>query len=1296
MAIEASRQLIGDKKITGFQLRRVSIKRALIVPDTKEGIEVSLSMTTVDGPSDLRTWRRFQISSFNESSDEWTEHCTGYIAPDSPQSEELVEINGEKEVDSHAWGEALKEAHKSCSQQSNFETTYDDLDKIDLQFGPLFRNLCDVRTSGAKVGLMTGSVKIPDIMPSMPKQYMHQHLIHPATMDSMIHMMIAAAIDFIGQPTLDQIRLPTYVQDMWVSSDMTSEPFHKFKGHALVSNANADKLEGQIRVMDAQGRPCVRMDGIELTPLESTSIETDERGLCTAIEWKPDVHFLDSSQACKLSSIEAVNNAENRYWVKQLQMATMLYVTDALNEITDLKVDTLDWHVKRFHEWMTHWNGMLVKNEIIHLPYAEFQSVRHDQDARQAIFTEIESHSAEGAITARMGRNIAAIMRKEVDPLALMFGQDNVMEGVYKEGLHLYDLPKHLKSHLSLLSHKSSGLRVLEIGGGTGSFTAEVFSVLAPRGKKAKNIASYVFTDISAGFFEKAKHRFQNWSDIMTFQPLNIEKNPTDQGLEDGSFDLIFAGNVIHATKNLHTSLGHLRSLLRPGGQLVMQEGIRQDFLWYPLVFGQLPGWWLGDEPIRKWCPYIPASEWDTLLTESGFSGVSIEYPSSNDEDLTWQSILVATACPVHDQAGPNVFVLTSQPERIENAIEKLEADLKCDFRNITFLNPSQLNRVASANALFISLVDFEGPYLSQISETDYIELRRVLTECQNILWVSPTPDKDPLCGLMLGLLRTIRHERDSDGSNIVTLTIPNDDSVLKDSLASVIRLICVHQFAGNSDTERHAEYRLQDGTIEVGRLRDWEKAENFVGTESSVPAPETLILKDIGRPVEVPTVAAASHTLNWTTDSQHNEELGPGQVEIDVRAIGLSSNPDLQGRSTEASGVVKRVGAEVKEIFPWENVVVTGSESKTHCLRTCIRADAVRVVKIPQDVQLEVAAALPSVYATALYGLRDVAGLRKANAILVHDAATALGQAAIQCAQMIEAIIYVTVSTIEDCEFLEFEYGIPRENIFAYKDLGFAKSIVRLTNGAGVDVVFNTLTGEVLQETASCLASFGHFIHVSRKGTRSDAMIDLALLQKCATMATIDIELMMERRPETVARLVRDALKLCASGKISSARPFTVMNLGRVQDGIDSLRSKERSGKIVCVPGPSDVLSVVPDSLPSYQFDGQASYVLAGGLGGIGRSVARWMASRGARNLIFLSRSGRRTAAVNEMILNLQSMGCQSHVFTCDVSDVARLKAVIQSCSASMPQIKGCIQGSMVLEVSSSSYLICFGFHLY
>ncbi|KAJ5707290.1 Acyl transferase/acyl hydrolase/lysophospholipase [Penicillium malachiteum] len=1280
MAIEATRQLSDGKRIESFHLRKVSINRALIVPDTKAGIEVSLSMTSVDGPSDLRTWRRFQISSFNESSDEWTEHCTGYIAVELPATDEPIDNGLQKGKEAHAWKEDLERAQKSCTKLNNFSDTYDNLNNIDLSFGSLFRNLHNVQMSGTRVGLMTGSVKIPDIAESMPMQYMHSHLIHPATMDSMIHMLIAASIDFIGKPTLDYISLPTHVRDMWISSHLSSKPSHVFKGYSSVSESSTDRLEGQIRILDSEGRPCIRMDGIELTPLKSSSSQNPERRLCTSIEWNPDVNFLNSSQACELSSISGGNDEENRFWVKQLQMATMLYISDALFELSDVEVDKLDFYMQRFHEWMIHWCQMLLKNEIIHLPYADFQSVCDDQTAKQAIFTQIETHSAEGAITARMGRNIAAIMRKEVDPLALMFGQDNVMEGVYKEGLHLYDLPAHLKSYLSLLRDQHSGLKILEIGGGTGSFTAEVFNILAPGGSAGGVIASYTFTDISAGFFEKAKQRFHAWIDIMTFQPCNIEKSPTDQGLELGSYDLIFAGNVIHATRNLHTSLGNLRSLLRSGGQLVMQEGIRQDFLWYPLVFGQLPGWWLGDEPMRKWCPYIPTSDWNTLLTESRFSGVTIEYPSSADKDLTWQSILVATASVTEEQVKPSVFILTSGSEATENVITTLKDEMKLDFPVITVINPSQLSLVPCSNALCISLLDLEGPFLSQISEFEYGAVRKLLTECQNILWLTSDSRHQPFSSMSMGLLRTVRYERDSDDSNIVSLTISNEEKIPVGEIGTSIYRICLHQFTGGSRTERHAEYLLRDKIIHVGRLHEWKKADHFVAADSTIPVPEESRLSDVSRPIELAVSSADPRQTFWVTDHQHGLDLGTTEVEVEICAVGMNTDLNSSSKSTEASGVVKRVGSEVEGIAPGDKVIVTGA-AKNHCFRASLLAESTRVIKIPNEIPIQAAAGLPSLYATALYGLDDIAHLCESDNLLIHNGAASLGQAALQYAKTVGSTIYVTVSTTKDREFLVSEYGIPAGNIFSSKDLSFAKSIMRSTNGVGVNVVFNTLTGDALQETLSCLAPFGHFIHVSRKGARLDAMIDLAPLQKCATVTTIDIELMMESRPEFVARLVQNALSLYASGKIGQVRPFTVMNFSQIQDGIESSQNSEGVGKFVFVPGPSDVISIVPDALSAYQFEDEASYVLAGGLGGIGRSVARWMASRGAKNLIFLSRSGRITEPVEEMIANLKMIGCHSYVFTCDVSDADRVRAVVEECSASLPPIKGCVQCSMVLR---------------
>lgn len=1288
MAIEASRQLAGNKHISGFQLRRVSIRRALIIPDTKEGIEVSLSMAMAETSSESRTWRRFQISSYNESSDDWTEHCSGYIHVELQSSLDPVDNGREKAEEARAWKADLKHAHETCRQSINFHTTYNNLQTAGLNFGPLFRNLGNVRSSGSRMGFMTGTITIPDIGESMPKRYMHAHLIHPATMDSMIHMMIAAVIDSTGKSSLQKIRLPTYIRDMWVSADLNSTPRHKFTGHASVTIAESEKFEGSIRIMDEVSKENrIRMDGIELTPLETDLVEESERRLCTSIEWKPDMHFLNSKAACELSSIGNVNHDRNRYWVKRLQLATMLYVTDALVELNGVDVKTLDLHLRRFWDWMNHTQNLLVSDKMIHLTYTEFTEVSRDSALKESIFKEIEAHSAEGAITARMGRNIAAVIRQEVDPLHLMFGQDAVMKGVYKEGLHLYDLPQHLQSHLSLLRHQHSELNILEIGGGTGSFTAEVLKVLSPESDARASrgsIAQYTFTDISSGFFEKAKQRFQPWGDLMTFQSLNIERSPVDQGFQTGKYDLIFAGNVIHATANLYTVIANLRSLLRPGGQLIMQEGVRQDFLWYPLVFGQLPGWWLGNEPIRQWCPYIPATEWNTILTQSGFSGVDIEYPSSTQEDLSWQSILVSTATDTNIKPPHNILILSSESHVTKDAIGILR-QMFPQIRggtNVVTTKPSELDHVDFQNALCISLLDLERNFLSEIDETQYTAVRKMLMECQNLLWVTPDSRENPFTNMSMGLLRTVRWERDADGSNIVTLMVANPKEVLASHLAMNIRKIIDRQFLGQDFNDRHAEYLLKDDLVHISRLCEWEKADDFLAMQALNVAPELKRLGDLDHPI---VLVPRTNDIQWITDNSHGTPLGNAEIEVEVRAVGLNSEPDASNWFNEASGVVKKVGLAVESLVPGDRIVFLSTGST--CFRTLARVDHALAVRLPEKVSFEVAAGIPLIYTAALYGLGDVARLSEDDAVLIHTGASVLGQAAIQYAKMIGAKIYITVSTPEDQAFITSQYGIPEEHVFSSGDLSFVRGIMRSTKGAGVDVILNTLSGEALQESLGCIAPFGRFIEASNRVARDNATIDLAPLQRNVTMSSMDIPLLIKQRPKLVRRLLAETLKLFSERKIGQVHPMTVMDFTQIKEGIQSLRDNQRPGKIIFMPDPSNLIPITPQNVPPYQFESNASYLLAGGLGGLGRSIARWMAARGAKNLIFLSRSGKVTESVEEMNADLKSIGCNVRIFSCDVADADRLRAVVNECSASLPPIKGCIQGSMVLRVSLTMY---------
>ncbi|KAJ5788188.1 hypothetical protein N7457_003178 [Penicillium paradoxum] len=1285
MAIEASKQLVGETKITGFQLRKVNIRRALIIPDTKEGIEVSLSMATIeDSSASSRTWRRFHITSYNASSDEWTEHCTGQINVEHEAALDPVDNGREAEEESRSWKSELSHANERCGKSMNFKSTYNNLQTSGLNFGPLFRNLADVRASGHGLGKVVGSVTVPDIAQSMPKQYMHPHLIHPATMDSMIHLMIAASLDFTGKSTLDQIRLPTFIREAWVSADLNSAPSHKFTGHATVSIVASDKFEGQIKILDEDTHiHRIRMDGIELTPLESGLAESSERQLCSAIEFKPDVHFIDSKAACALTSLDVTDEAEAQYWVKCLQLATMLYVTDALAELQDIDVMKLDTHMQRFFDWMEHVQYLLTHNKIIHLPYSEFQEIAQDQALKEAIGKEIEEHSAEGAITARMGRNIVKVVRQQTDPLDLMFGQDAVMEQVYKEGLHLYNLPQHLQSHLSLLRHQHSELNILEIGGGTGSFTAEVLAVLSPDPEKSKGkIASYTFTDISSGFFEKAKQRFQSWSDIMSFQSLNIERSPVDQGLQLGKYDLIFAGNVIHATASLNDALQNLRSLLKPGGQLIMQEGIRQDFLWYPLVFGQLPGWWLGNEPCRQWCPYIPAEEWEPLLLKAGFSGIDIEYPSSNDPDLTWQSILVSSAIEAPKEKSSNTAViLTHETSKAAHIIESLRKTLPgLGYGSVLVEEPSKIEDCMVPDALYISLMDLESPYLWNIDEVKYNALKNMLNECQNLLWVTPDPLAQPHASMSLGLLRTVRWERDADGSNIVILTDAEPENALPEGLATAIGKIVKRQFVDKPENDRHAEYKLQNGLIHIGRLNEWETADQFLAAQSSKVVPQVQRLGDVDRPIELRASGAGTGEYHWITDTQYEEVRKDTEVDIDIRALGISSDASASRLVNEIAGVVTEVGSKVGDLTPGDRVIYISGDKKSGCIRTHDRVDEKLIAKIPNEISFETAAGLAWSYVTALRGLCEIVHLEPKDTLLIHTSATDISQAAIRYAQMIGSTIYATVATVEERDTLVSAYGIPQERIFSRKDQSFVKGIMRHTHGAGVDVVVNTFGGDGLRGSLACVAPFGALTDISNRDLRADTTIELASLPHNTIINTVNIPLLVQHRAELVRPLLCEALKLYSEGKIGQIETPSVMDFTQIKEGIHAAHSG-KAAKVVFVPEPSNMIPVVPLSILPYQFDPSASYVLAGGYGGLGRSLARWMASRGAKNLIFLSRSSTSSPEKLELAADLNKLGCKVHSLTCDVADASTLKRLSEEAFSQLPPIKGCIQGSMVLR---------------
>lgn len=101
-------------------------------------------------------------------------------------------------------------------------------------------------------------------------------------------------------------------------------------------------------------------------------------------------------------------------------------------------------------------------------------------------------------------------------------------------------------------------------------------------------------------------------------------------------------------------------------------------------------------------------------------------------------------------------------------------------------------------------------------------------------------------------------------------------------------------------------------------------------------------------------------------------------------------------------------------------------------------------------------------------------------------------------------------------------------------------------------------------------------------------------------------------------------------------------------------------------------------------KFSPDVTYVLSGGLGGLGRSLAEWMVRQGARNIVFLSRSGAQKPEARSTLDTLTKEGANVWAYTCDTSNADEVRRVIEECKMSVPPIKGCIQMAMVLKVSA------------
>ncbi|KAI1029050.1 hypothetical protein LB504_012981 [Fusarium proliferatum] len=1305
MAIEASRQMADMSRVVkGFRILDARFNVALRVPATQNGLETHFYMQpSRDHPDTVaRTVRKFSLSSYEGG--EWREHCHGLVVTEYEQPYTVVDDGREDFEFQEACKNRLASVEKASKVETSFRQLYEHLSTVGLDFGATFQTLRDIRCGD--IGEAVATVERQDIESLMPLGYLQDHLIHPTVLDGILQSIIVSLTK--GGREIDQVMVPSEIGDLWVSADPSTSKFDAVRVSCLGKFLGIRQAEARIVGMDVgTGKAVCTVDNFVITTVarsEGASSSDAARRLCFNLDYKVDPALLDQETADKTLQPDAKCGAttQQAQLIQEVEMMCFLYIKRFWDRIYDENRDakSVPYH-KKYIAWIKH---ELEKYDAGLIPHAmpEWRErAADDQYISQMEIKLLTKGSAEGKLVVNVGRELPNILAGKSDALELLF-KDKLVENVYRSGVGAEIGYDRMVAYIDALAHKNPALRVLEVGAGTGGATRPILKCLTTQGNGetgTPRFSHYAFTDISIGFFENARQMFKDSAARMSFRALNIEENLEQQGFSGPGeqYDVICAANVIHATKNLEATLSNARKLLKPGGKLILYEMTNTGMIRTGFAFGLLPGWWLSVEDFRQFTPLAAPNDWSRSLKASGFSGIDLHIYDFPDHRHQMVSVLICTALGDGSEENALTTSYSSSPikiitcgagsgaatqESLAKVLEKQAASLSTSVDVVNLHDAvADLKDLQQTRCIFLG--DIESDFLEHVHDDDYEAFRKLIGSTKTLLWVNqgggPSP-KNPGADMVTGFARCMRAE--NPGLNFVTLSVDALDSF--DKAGSIILRI-LSSGGGSENT-----FFEKDGAVYIPRITEANTVNHLIAakTKGEPARSETWQDASNGRALTLQcAVPGLLDSLQFQDDELYEKPLGPYDVEVRVHATGLNLLDVMialgqvigEAFGQECAGVVTRVGTDVERVSVGDSVcgLLRGT------FKTFARGSQWQFAKIPSTIDYAVAAAVPVVYTTAYYGLHDLARLQTGESILIHWGAGGVGQAAIQLAKAVGAEVFVTVGSIEKRDFVHEHYGIPLHNVLSSRDLSFVHGIKRLTDGRGVDVILNSTAGQTLRASWDCIAPYGRFIEIGKVDIFANAGLPMGPFKKSVTFSFFDIGLISLERGRLFSRVLQDVVDLLAKGSITPPQPLHVYSYSDIQEAFRIMQSGSHMGKLVLKAQDDDHVMVEPSRKPTYYFDPDASYLLSGGLGGLGRSAARWMASRGAKNLILLSRSGTTRPAAQELMKELAAAGVTASAPQCDVSDRAALERVLNDCAKTMPPIKGCIQGSMVLKDS-------------
>ncbi|KAL4906190.1 hypothetical protein BDW74DRAFT_139610 [Aspergillus multicolor] len=1241
-------QLTGS---AAYTVQNVHIASAMILEEDKSLEVVTTLRKHALTAADNSKWWEFAISSENKGT--WTKHCWGLVtegcAVSTPANPDVSPLA--RTVDSKRW--------------------YQTLSRAGLNYSDRFVGLQDITAN--PVDLLASAV-IPDIQIEG-----EEYALHPSTLDIVLQSWSIAATN--GEyRRLDHMFLPTFIEQFYVSDSGRQSPLRV----RTTAKESVVQAEGDSYGLTADDQVAFVLNGFHASRMGGSFRQEPPRTNAWSVQWHPaiDLAPLDTLIRPTGEMTDSVALAE------QVCLLCAMEIDETASSIPEASL------AKPFFK--NYLDGVrkqlqLIDQGLSKTPGAQdLKKLASSRDARLAKLAELVQQGKGGpsevSISAlcRAATNVKPVLEGSQSYLDLLLA-DGLLQGIYDE----YNRWSDTRDFFRVLGLNKPQLRVLEIGAGTGSLTAVVLDALhSEEGERL--YGEYMITDVSAGFVNQTKERFAEYQNLK-YAVCDITLDPLEQGFEGGSYDLVLASNVLHATPNLHDTLSRCRSLLKPDGQLYLQE-ITTETRRADVVFGLFEGWWVGVEDGRIERPLLTEPEWDVKLRQSGFQGIQHAVRDNYHPDLFLISNIVARAASPETELGDDMRVTLLKPtEALGQFGQQVKAALQSSGYTVDELTWGSGDTLP-ADQPVVSLmdVDIDTPMLTDIDADNLAAFINFAEEIsgQAVVWLMRSAQMDctdPHQGKMLGLARCIRSEMAIDFVTVELDSLTNTSQTIVAILGQVQRAQRTATDADDS-LDIESEYVVQNGQVVVSRFHHLAVDDALNAAAPPIDGKHLAL----GQPGLLQSMSWIGHRFPSSMPAD-SVQINPRFVGMNFHDIaeamaimdpeGSTDADGYHGLGGEGTAIVTAVGANVSHVAVGDRVAFM--DVPTGAFATEIQIPGALVAKVPENLSDEDAAGLTVPYLTVMWSLLEKAHLKRGQTVLIHSAAGGVGIAAIHIARWVGAEIYVTVGSGEKVRFLTEELGVPRERIFHSRNDSFVADIMCATNGVGVDVVLNSLSGELLHASWRCVATEGCMVDLGKRDFLGRGRLAMRPFTDNRAFFGIDLSPLSIHSKAKLVPLMNLMIELLREEKIFPLRPTTVFEADKIQDAFRYMQKGVHRGRIVVrMPSPSEDTLGLTMPTPKPTFKSEAAYLLSGGMGGLGRSVISWMVSHGARHIAVMSPTAGTRPEHQAFINELAERGCLLQCLPGDVADASFVRSVIETVQGTSTRpIKGVLQLAMVLR---------------